>query len=286
MGDRARGGLVAVGEEAAAAFDRDGVVVVDDLLSSDELDAYATAVSAAVTTLTAADRRALAAKSAYEQSFIQCINLWEDFPAVRPLTFHPRVAAAAAALLRTDAVRLWHDQALFKEPGGRITDLHQDQPYWPIAEPRTVTAWIPLDGATRRSGCLGYVRGSHRSGVRRFVDIFGGRPADLLADPALRDAAVDYIEVPRGSVAFHHGLTAHCALPNRAGAVRRVHTMIYFADGCTRGSDRPHFAVDRPAIAVGSPIAGDVTPIAFPADAIPSAPSDGAVPRRRPSPEG
>ena len=58
-------------------------------------------------------------------------------------------------------------------------------------------------------------------------------------------------------------------------------TDVYFADGCTRGSDRPHFAVDRPAIAIGAPITSDVTPIAFPADGLPATPADGAVPRRR-----
>ena len=51
-----------------------------------------------------------------------------------------RIARTAAALLGVDAVRLWHDQALYKESGGRETDPHQDLPYWPIAEPTTVTA--------------------------------------------------------------------------------------------------------------------------------------------------
>jgi ectoine hydroxylase-related dioxygenase (phytanoyl-CoA dioxygenase family) len=246
------------------AFRRDGYAVVDGLLGPDELDRLAPAVSAAVARRKAGDTRALGDKSRYEQSFLQCQNLWEDHPAVRPLTFHPRVGEAAAALLGVDAVRLWHDQALFKEPGGRETDPHQDQPYWPIAEPRTVTAWIPLDGVTRDGGCMGYVPGSHAIGLSRFVDIFSGRPEDLLADPALADREPVFVEVPRGAVAFHHGLTAHLARPNRTDRVRRVHTVIYLADGCTRGSAAPHPSVDRAAIAVGEPIRSDVTPVAWP----------------------
>jgi hypothetical protein len=41
-------------------------------------------------------------------------------------------------------------------------------------------------------------------------------------------------------VAFHHGLTAHFAAPNRTDRVRRVHTVIYVADGCHRTNDRLH----------------------------------------------
>ncbi len=44
-----------------------------------------------------------------------------------------------------------------------------------------------------------------------------------------------FVEVPPGAVAFHHGLTFHLARPNATGTVRRVHTLIYFADGSTRG---------------------------------------------------
>ncbi len=75
-----------------------------------------------------------------------------------------------------------------------------------------------------------------------------------------------YVEVPRGGVAFHHGLTAHLARPNRSDVTREVHTVIYFRDGCTRGVARPHPAVDRAGIAVGATIASDVTPIAWPRD--------------------
>ncbi|HZU74180.1 MAG TPA: phytanoyl-CoA dioxygenase family protein, partial [Acidimicrobiales bacterium] len=111
--------------EQADSFRRDGFVVIPDLLSPEELVTFGTAVSNAVVQRKREDRRRLEHKSRYEQSFIQCQNLWEDFPEVKPLTFHPRLGQAAAELLGGPAVRIWHDQALFKEPGGRETDLHQ-----------------------------------------------------------------------------------------------------------------------------------------------------------------
>jgi hypothetical protein len=247
------------------AFRRDGFVVVPDLLTSGELARYGAAVDEGVARRTRHDARALAEKSRYEQSFTQCQNLWEDCPGVRPLTFHPRIAETAAALLGADAVRLWHDQALYKQAGGRETDPHQDQPYWPIVEPDTITAWIPFDGSTLANGAMGYLPGSHRLGLREFVDIFTGTGDDPLTASALEGMEPVWVEVPAGSVAYHHGLTFHLAGPNATGTVRRVHTAIYFADGSTRGEGRyPHPSVERAGIAMGATIASDVTPIAWP----------------------
>jgi ectoine hydroxylase-related dioxygenase (phytanoyl-CoA dioxygenase family) len=256
--------VLPVAQEHIDAFRRDGFAVVPELLSAAELDRFGTAVDAAVAARTQHDRRRLEEKTRYEQSFQQCINLWEDHPGVRPLTFHTRVAAAAAALLGVAALRVWHDQALYKEAGGRPTDAHQDQGYWPIEETDTLTAWIPFDGSTLDTGAMGYVPGSHRFGVRKFVNIFFGEPEDLIQAPESRGVAPVFVEVPRGGVAFHHGLTFHLAAANRSGQARRVYTIIYFRDGCTRGSWFPHPSVDRAGIAVGQAIASEVTPIAFP----------------------
>jgi ectoine hydroxylase-related dioxygenase (phytanoyl-CoA dioxygenase family) len=268
-----------VASELVEKFAREGFVVVPDLLTDAELDHYGPAVDAAVATRQRHDHRSLTEKSRYEQSFQQCMNLWEDHPEVLPLTFHPRVGQVAAELLGADAVRLWHDQALYKEPGGRETDPHQDHPYWPIAEHDQVTAWIPFDGSSLETGAMAYVPGSHRVGLDRFVDIFGifgSEPEDILAHPDVAATAPVLVEVPRGAVAFHHGLTVHLARPNSSDRVRRVHTIIYFRDGCTRGSPLPHPSVERNGIELGEPIAGTVTPIVWPRpdDAFPQPPRD------------
>jgi hypothetical protein len=258
------------------AFQRDGFAVVPEVLTQDELDTLGPAVDAGVAYRSRGDHRALEEKSRYEQSFIQCQNLWEDCPGVRPLTFHPRVTGVAAALLGVDSLRLWHDQALYKEAGGRETDAHQDHPYWPIAETDAITAWIPLDGSTLDGGAMGYLPGTHLLGMRKFVNIFFGEPEDVLSDAALKDIEPVFVEVPRGGVAYHHGLTFHLAKPNLTDAPRRVHTAIYFRDGCTRrNSKQSHPSVDRAGIAAGEPIASDVTPIAWPRPAgdLPTPPS-------------
>jgi ectoine hydroxylase-related dioxygenase (phytanoyl-CoA dioxygenase family) len=254
-------------------FRRDGFVVVPGLLSADERRRYGSAVDEAVAKRSRGDTRTLAQKSRYEQSFIQCQNLWEDNEGVRPLTFHPLLAETAARLLGVVAVRLWHDQALYKEAGGRETDPHQDHPYWPIVETNTITAWIPFDGSTLETGAMGYLPGSHRLGLREFVNIFGEDGEEVLGRGELAGIEPVFVEVPAGAVAFHHGLTFHLAGANRAGTVRRVHTVIYLADGSTRGSGRfPHPSVERAGIEMGAVIASDVTPLAWPR------PSDAPLP--------
>ena len=218
----------------AGRFDRDGFVHVEGLLTPEEIARFGAEMDAAVASRKRLDTRRLEEKSPYEQSFIQCQYLWEDFPAVRPLTFHPAIGEVAAALIAAAAVRLWHDQALYKEAGGRETEAHTDHPYWPIAERDTLTVWIPLAAVDDRSGCMGYVPGSHRDEAR-FVDIFAspGAGQDLL--DRYPDSPPVFVPCRPGDVIFHHGSTAHLAMPNRSEATRRVYTAIYFRDGCTRG---------------------------------------------------
>ncbi len=259
-----RDGLTAAEVEA---FERDGFLLVEDVLEDSERTRYGQAVDQAVRGRAGSDGRSLEDKTVYEQSFVQCINLWEDCLDVRALCFDPVLGGMAAALLGVDGVRIWHDQALYKEAGGRVTDPHQDRPFWPITPASQVTAWIPFDGSARDAGAMYYVPGSHRLDLEKFVDIsqtFQPEPYDILRDPKVRDIEPVRVEAPPGSVVFHHCLTVHGADANLTSDLRRVYCIIYFADGCTRSSPFPHQTVDRQKTAVGEQIAGEVTPLAFP----------------------
>jgi hypothetical protein len=251
--------------DSVQCFRERGFVVVPGLLTPAEIARHGAAVDRAVELRMAGDTRALHEKSRYEQSFQQCMNLWEDCEGVRDLTFHAAIASTAAALLGTAAVRVWHDQALYKEAGGQSTAGHLDQAYWPIAETETVTAWIPFQDVTQTNGGMGYVPGSHLGARRRFANIFTGDGFDLEHGPEARGVGLEFPDIPAGAVAFHHGLTLHMARANPTPHVRRVHTVIFFADGCRRAALPPsHPSVDRSAIAIGAVIDGAATPIAWP----------------------
>ena len=49
-----------------------------------------------------------------------------------------------ACHLKVEGVRLYADQALYKEPHGGYTPWHCDASYWPLATDKVVSAWIPL----------------------------------------------------------------------------------------------------------------------------------------------
>ena len=264
-------------EDLKKSFNEDGFVVVRDLFDSSEIKFYREVIKEAIKERKHFDERVLKDRSDYEQSFTQCQNLWEDYIDIRKLTFDQRVCKIASKLLDTHAIRLWHDQALVKESGGRETDPHHDQPYWPIKETKTITAWIPLCDVDETNGQLGFYSGSHKIKDKKFINIFSGKVDEnnFLETANVSPDQISYQAMKEGDVSFHHGLTFHRAKSNFSNCDRIVHTAIFFADGCTRGDDKFHFSVDRSNIKVGEKIDSDVTPIAFPITTLPERPKNG-----------
>ncbi len=58
-------------------FNTFGVVAIPDVLSKSQLETMGEAVDLAVASRSGGDIRSLDEMSIYEQSFTQCINLWE-----------------------------------------------------------------------------------------------------------------------------------------------------------------------------------------------------------------
>ena len=264
-------------EDLKKRFNDEGFIVIRDVFEPSEIEFYREVVKEAIKERKQFDERALEDKSEYEKSFTQCQNLWEDYIDIRKLTFDQRICKIASELLDVDAIRLWHDQALVKESGGRETDPHHDQPYWPIKEAKTITAWIPLCDVDKTNGQLGFYPGSHKLSDKKFIDIFSGKVSEkeFLETSNLKSDEISYQELKAGDVSFHHGLTFHRAKANLSNKDRIVHTAIFFADGSTRGDDKFHFSVDRPEIKVGQKIESDVTPLAYPIRDLPSRPVQG-----------
>ncbi len=61
-----------------------------------------------------------------------------------------------------DKVWFFYDQLLVKEPNtAEPTPWHQDGPYWPLRGEQVMSIWVPFDHATRETGVVTYVKGSH-----------------------------------------------------------------------------------------------------------------------------
>jgi len=265
---------VTLDTEAVDRFREQGFVVTPGLLTSDEIVRFGAAVDAEVAQRTAGDVRHISEKSRYEQSFIQCMRLWETSSVVRELSCDARLAGVAAQLLAEPEILLWQDQALYKEAGGEATTPHQDQCFWPIGEAPLVSAWIPFVEVNADNGAMSYVPGSHRCGGLQVVDItHSSEPYDILADPALAGAEPELVYAQPGDVIWHHGFCVHQATANHSSEMRRVFTTVYLARGYSRVKPWPVFPLDRAGVAVGELMEGEGMPQVWPpADDLPAVP--------------
>jgi ectoine hydroxylase-related dioxygenase (phytanoyl-CoA dioxygenase family) len=131
-----------------------------------------------------------------------------------------------------ERVRLYHDQALFKEPGGGHTPWHQDQYYWPIDTAHTITMWMPLVDIEQQMGMLTFASGSHHKGSVGNFQI--SDESEVALDNWVRERGY-LISSPdtmkAGDATFHSGWTIHSAPANHSSKMREVMTVIYMADG-------------------------------------------------------
>jgi len=171
-------------------------------------------------------------RDTYGRAFLQIMNLWENDEECKRFVFAKRFAKLAADLMGVEGVRLYHDQALFKEPGGGHTPWHQDQYYWPLDTNNTITMWMPLVDATAEMGTMTFASRSHTEGFLGHLEISDESEAkfqQFVADRGYPLSACGPMKA--GDVTFHSGWTLHSAPGNATETTREAMTIIYFADG-------------------------------------------------------
>ncbi len=217
------------------------------------------------------DHRPLEERDVYGKAFVQMFNLWRHDAEARAFVFARRFAGVAAALMGVDAVRLYHDQALFKEPGGGPTPWHQDQFYWPLDTDRTITLWMPLVDVTPDMGVMDFASGSQRLGS--LGDFAIGEESEQRFAGLVEEQGLDvrsYGPLRAGDATFHAGWTLHRAPGNETDRMREVMTVIYYADGTRVGAlDHESRRFDRdvwlPGCEPGEPAASRLNPVVYPA---------------------
>lgn len=160
--------------------------------------------------------------------------MWLEDELMRAAVLSPRIGGISAALLSTGRVRLYHDNALSKEPGAGRTPWHYDAHHFPLDSPEVLTAWIPLQPTPREMGPLAFARGADVGALvadLRFDK--HGTSYDRGVSEAFRahDVQVEDGPFAAGEVSFHAASCFHTAGANGTTAPRVVLATTYFADG-------------------------------------------------------
>lgn len=256
--------------EQIASYRENGHILLRGVLTPEEAKAYRDVILDA-TMRHNRETRPLEERDTYGKAFLQVMNLWTVDEGVKHYTLARRFGHIAAQLMEVDRVRLYHDQALFKEPGGGHTPWHQDQFYWPLATPKTVTMWMPLVDIAEVMGSMTFAARSQRS---HFIPI----PNEISDESeAYFDEYVKEMEYPlvgggemaAGDATFHSGWTLHRAPGNVTDRVREVMTVIYYPDGTNVGLPANDFQeadhrVWLNSIKPGQPADGPLNPVVYP----------------------
>jgi len=247
--------------EQIAAYRRDGFIQLNDILTGADLQEMRDAVAGAVQSESAQDDPQRV-KSSYEQIFIQKVNLWTRHESVKKFVLDRRLAAIAARL-SGHSLRLWHDQALFKEPHtGAKTPWHQDTPYWPH-HPRKdqLTIWVALSDATIHNGCMSFIPGTQELTDLEPVNLQDPQELFTVA-PQTKGIKPITCELTAGSCTVHNGMTFHYAGPNRSDGMREAFAIIYMpADTTYVGIDHPVTNPIRSTLEVGAIFHSDLFPV-------------------------
>ena len=216
-----------IAEEQRRRFREQGYLKIPGVLSAETLAFIDGTISRLVEANNPRAGVPMESRDTYGKAFTQVFNLWLKSDDAKAVSTSRRLAGIATSLLGTAGVRMWHDQALFKEPGGGFTPWHADQQYWPMASGLCVTAWIPLHAVPLERGPLSFAPGTHLKRIGRDLAI-SDESEQLIKNAIAAEGITEVIEpYAAGEVSFHLGWTLHRAGPNTTTEARRVHTVIY-----------------------------------------------------------
>jgi len=236
-------------------FRRDGHVYLPNVCSVEEATIYRQAITQIA--------YPLFPLSEEKRPFLQTLNLRYHCPKVKRFVLSRRFGQIVSDLiskpissesgLPPSSVRIFHEQALFKEPNGILTPWHQDQYYWPLNTRDSVGLWMPLVDVPLEMGPIRFATGSHREGFIKQVPISENSQEFFQQFIQQRQFPLWQQDMKAGDATFHNGWTVHGATANLSDAVREAMIVTYYPDGTTvdalsnpsRVNDAKHFLGGR-----------------------------------------
>lgn len=215
-------------------YARDGVVVLRGLFA-DHVDSLRAGVARNM-----AEPGPHAAENLHKHEagrFFDDYCNWQRIPEFEAACRDPVIVEAAAEVMQSNRVQLFHDHVLVKEPGtSKPTPWHQDGPYYFVEGRQLISFWVPLDPV--KEATLRCVAGSHLWPKPVL-------PTRWLAETQFYPNTEDYMPVPDpdaegmeireyemqpgDAVAFHYGVL-HGARGNTTNTRRRAFSLRLLGD--------------------------------------------------------
>ena len=202
---------------------------------------------------------------------------WQRIDAYRDFFFSSSAGTIAAQLLDSEAIRIFHEHVLVKEPGtAQKTPWHHDQPYYCVEGEKLCSLWIPLD-PVEQSVCPEFIAGSHRWNKSFLPTKFSGvayeRDGDLHAMPDIDAERASYDirswDLQPGDCIAFHFLTVHGAPENLSPNRRRAFSARLLGDDATyviqAGEMSPPFPGLENRLTPGSAMEAEEFPLIHPA---------------------
>ena len=215
--------------DLAARYERDGFVILPDLLSAEECDR-----------LKLEARRVLDEKAQPGSSVH--VHVSAVSPTFRTLAADPRIVAPLSAVM-PHGVMFLSDKIVYKSADKKFaTPWHIDCFYWRNTRPK-LSVWIPLDDATAENGTLTVVPGSHRQDWQMVKKgLANGEFHYEIANAGWREGDIVTCAVKRGTGIIFSDRLVHGSTANTAGRDRYAIISTYHAPA----ADEP-FDLDFPA---------------------------------------
>ena len=150
------------GEDAIAAYERDGVVSLRQAFTPEWVALIAEGMEIAINDAVERDTEFTVSEPGEEGVFYYDTFMWKRIEAFRRFAFDSPAADIARRIMRSDGLLFYFDFMLVKEPGtSRATPWHYDEAYWPIDGEQICNLWTAVDHIPEATA-LRFVKGSHR----------------------------------------------------------------------------------------------------------------------------
>jgi len=202
-------------------FDEEGYLVIEDLLTPEEVSYYSTLYTSFLNNEidVARYRSDLSGGNSVEEKITQIMVPSNVFPELLQMSFHQKSQHIAKELMGDD-IELDFDMLINKAPNtNTITPWHQDAAYWiNMPDKRAASCWLAIDPAYKENGCMWYTPKSHLKPLLPHSQT--GNKGALQCKGSEENSVC--IPLTSGSCVFHQGGTLHYSRGNSTNDNRRA----------------------------------------------------------------